>query len=638
MQAVDLSPVGSGGASALWHRRSKPLGKVKRRVQDLRTPTPSYIKVTANEPRPDLSHNEAARLAMDSLLNEGMEGYKEVLSAEGEVDFLSKLEKTYIMENGMDNSTAEPDASADKEPESSSAGSHTTSQRPTLSTQSELTVADMNPSRQRGVTKSDPTLGGFRIYFQCDSRACGMKDVVRELIRKAETVLAIAIDSFSDMELLFDLLEASRRRNVSVYLLLDHLNVNVFVSMWQNLKLESKNFPKISVRSVGGETYCAKTGHKLTGQMAESFVIADWREVLTGSFSFSWLSWHVYRSLVVLLKGRMAESFHQEFLRLYASSEPVPGFVDCMSLTCERTLYTAVQSTQDSKAAAKTMDQDDMITDAYEMEMQLQEAELAKMRSLELERSKSDTQPPQKTETGAQVPEKPAQTDAEPQTQELQSAPVEKPENTGGDVCTPCAAETNVEPEEEQEQNKKQEANAQPQPNSCTVTTEDDSDVKTEDSNPQQTAESQSQDTLKQSSPKPTLNINLQNVDTEGVSSQQKNRERLTSPSSGIPSGLNTQRRHWMTQEFKPNMDFVPDHSKPLSPGTGKTWFSQPQQAMPSTRLNWMPQNHRPAARQNSFESVYRTGQNTMAQMGWRPFHTMYSGLQRSRSINEKGY
>lgn len=55
--------------------------------------------------------------------------------------------------------------------------------------------------------------------------------------------LVIVMDSFSDVELLCDLLEASRKRNVSVHLLLDHLNLNVFVSMWQELELNSRNFP-----------------------------------------------------------------------------------------------------------------------------------------------------------------------------------------------------------------------------------------------------------------------------------------------------------------------------------------------------------------------------------------------------------
>lgn len=55
--------------------------------------------------------------------------------------------------------------------------------------------------------------------------------------------LAIVMDTFSDVELLCDLLEASRKRNVSVYLLLDRLNLKPFVSMWQELKLDSNDFP-----------------------------------------------------------------------------------------------------------------------------------------------------------------------------------------------------------------------------------------------------------------------------------------------------------------------------------------------------------------------------------------------------------
>lgn len=59
--------------------------------------------------------------------------------------------------------------------------------------------------------------------------------------------LVIVMDCFSDVELLCDLLEASRKRNVSVHLLLDHLNLSLFVSMWQGLKLSSRNFPVSSL-------------------------------------------------------------------------------------------------------------------------------------------------------------------------------------------------------------------------------------------------------------------------------------------------------------------------------------------------------------------------------------------------------
>lgn len=88
--------------SVLCYRRLKPQGKVRRRVQDLRIPSSSYLDFKASGPRIDLSHNESARMAVDSLLSCGLEEYNHVLDAEGEVDFLSQLEKTYILENGWD--------------------------------------------------------------------------------------------------------------------------------------------------------------------------------------------------------------------------------------------------------------------------------------------------------------------------------------------------------------------------------------------------------------------------------------------------------------------------------------------------------------------------------------------------------
>lgn len=91
--------------SVLWYRKSKPLGKVRRRVQDLRVPSSSCFDFIASRPVLDLSHNESARLAADCLLSRGLEGYQEVLRAEGEVDFLSEPEKDYMLRNGRNSST-----------------------------------------------------------------------------------------------------------------------------------------------------------------------------------------------------------------------------------------------------------------------------------------------------------------------------------------------------------------------------------------------------------------------------------------------------------------------------------------------------------------------------------------------------
>lgn len=93
------------GATMVCYRTFKPQGKVKKRVQDLRIPSSSYLDYIINRPPLDLSHNESTRLAVDSLLSQGLKGYHQMLNAEGEVDFLSALEKIYILKNGMDGCT-----------------------------------------------------------------------------------------------------------------------------------------------------------------------------------------------------------------------------------------------------------------------------------------------------------------------------------------------------------------------------------------------------------------------------------------------------------------------------------------------------------------------------------------------------
>lgn len=70
------------------------------------------------------------------------------------------------------------------------------------------------------------------------------------------------MECFSDVELLCDILVACRKRNVSVHLLLDRSNLNQFVDMWQELKLDEKNFP-VSLRNLS--TVFIQTCRRLMG-------------------------------------------------------------------------------------------------------------------------------------------------------------------------------------------------------------------------------------------------------------------------------------------------------------------------------------------------------------------------------------
>ncbi|XP_026140879.1 protein FAM83A-like [Carassius auratus] len=291
------------------------MGKVRRRVQEMRNPNTMLSSV-------DMSYNESTRLAMDALLDRGNHGYQEVLNKENEANFLSAEEKTYILNNIKTPLSDNEETDRDEE----MSGSATVSSEtyfPAV-TESEPPVLDY------GWPVADWSyhlqgIPSVEVFFH-SMKSFSMKDMLRELIRQATKVLAIVMDTFSDVEIFCDTLEAIRKHNVSIYLLLEYTNLQLFQDMCENLKINKSHLTRMSIRSVQGETYCAKLGREFTGQMKEKFIIVDCTKVLVGSYSLTWLSWQVHRSLAVLFKGSGVKPFDLEFRRLYTISEPIPGF------------------------------------------------------------------------------------------------------------------------------------------------------------------------------------------------------------------------------------------------------------------------------------------------------------------------
>ncbi|XP_056331675.1 protein FAM83A isoform X1 [Danio aesculapii] len=305
----------SNGLSVQCYLKPKMMGKMRKRVQEMRNPKAVVSSF-------DLSHNESTRLAMDALLDKGIDGYQKVLRKENEANFLSAEEKAYILNHVKKPPTHEEEADGDEEMSSS----------PSVSSETYFPVATESepPVLDYGWPVADWTyhlqgIPSVEVFFQ-SAKSSSMKDVLRELIRQATKVLAIVMDTFSDVEIFCDILEATRKRSVYVYLLLDHTNLQLFQDMCENVKMNKSHLSRVSIRSVQGETYCAKSGRKFTGQVKEKFIIVDCTKVLVGSYSLTWLSWQVHRSLAVLFKGSAVKPFDQEFRRLYAISKPVPGF------------------------------------------------------------------------------------------------------------------------------------------------------------------------------------------------------------------------------------------------------------------------------------------------------------------------
>ncbi|KAL7833233.1 hypothetical protein SRHO_G00302510 [Serrasalmus rhombeus] len=308
MNSDGLRPVPNSGRKAL--------GKLATRLEEVKNP---WRQVSALE----LSHNEAARLATDALLEAGEKEYGRVLAEERELNFLSSLEIRYITESAAKSARPENGCNgAERDCGEGDAVSELTS-----GTYFPMMSDEEPPLLELGWPEVPNRFGPSEthIYFQRD-KTQNLKDLIRSLINKAKKVIALVMDVFTDVDLFCDLIEASNKRRVPVYILLDEKNLSYFVDMCTALDIQSSHLNNMRIRSVCGDTYCTKSGKKFTGQVQEKFMIIDCEEVIAGSYSFTWLSAQVHSNMILHFSGRIAESFDREFRCLYADSQIIDRF------------------------------------------------------------------------------------------------------------------------------------------------------------------------------------------------------------------------------------------------------------------------------------------------------------------------
>ncbi|KAM6052775.1 protein FAM83C [Theristicus caerulescens] len=300
-------------------------GPLKSRLEQLKKPW-------WREPTPlVLQHSETARLAIDAFLEQGERGYLSAITEERELPFLSTLDMEY-MSHQRNQSFPDPNAMKDKEADLGDADAGDRS-----SLNSELTsgtyfplMSDVYPPELELGWPGTPllTVSGqtqATVIFQ-RNKANSIKDLLRSLISRARTVIAIVMDLFTDMEILCDLLEASSRRHVPVYLILDEEYLKHFVEMCNKMALTQDDFPNMRIRYLSGDTYYSKAGKKFAGQIMEKFMLIDCDQVLAGTYSFTWLCSQVHTSLVTHFRGQIVAEFDKEFRYLYAESRAVTSF------------------------------------------------------------------------------------------------------------------------------------------------------------------------------------------------------------------------------------------------------------------------------------------------------------------------
>ncbi|XP_068119979.1 protein FAM83C-like [Hyperolius riggenbachi] len=299
-------------------RGVRTAGQLKSRVDELKNPWRSSSPL-------DLNYNESARLATDALVEQGEKAYIQALSEEKELPFLSSLDITYICKSTNSISKTQDsllDKDWDGDPENCPSDLTSGTYFPLMS-DVDVPVLELGWPEVPPLTRSKGTEA--QVIFQ-KHRNNSIKDLIRSLINKAKSVIAVVMDLFTDVDLLCDLVEAASKRRVPVYLLLDEKNLKYFIEMFEKLGFNKIHIPNIKIRTITGDTYCTKYGKKFSGQSLTKFLLIDCEHVIAGSYSFSWLSGHVHNNMVTYFKGKIVEEFDMEFRCLYACSLEVDYF------------------------------------------------------------------------------------------------------------------------------------------------------------------------------------------------------------------------------------------------------------------------------------------------------------------------
>ncbi|KAJ8288540.1 hypothetical protein COCON_G00011990 [Conger conger] len=258
-------------------------------------------------------YREEYRLAVDALVEEDLQGYYEFLQRADVVDFLCLPEVEHIRR---------------------------TVQFPCQNVQSELPYlqdgdnassdtywplhSDLDaPSLDLGWPDHRSFLGPTEVSMlvnPSDPNMPSIKEQARRLISKAQQVIAVVMDMFTDVDIFADLLDAAMR-NVAVYIVLDELNAQYFTAMVASCKVNLEMVQMMRVRTVSGSTYFCQTGKSFRGQMMDRFLLVDCKAVLSGNYSFMWSFEKIHRCIAHLFLGELVTTYDEEFRILYAQSQ-----------------------------------------------------------------------------------------------------------------------------------------------------------------------------------------------------------------------------------------------------------------------------------------------------------------------------
>ncbi|KAF7691122.1 uncharacterized protein fam83ga [Silurus meridionalis] len=277
-----------------------------------------HVNLRTNESKPEFLYSEEQRLALEKLLDEGPDCFHEFIKTNQIRPFLSDLELAHLSASVEQYC---PDLPGDLvEYDGDSKGTRLSLQYwPERSDDSlpQLELGWPQRASYRGVTRvsvhAQPPLHG-------DPH---VKEVIRRTIAQAQKVIAVVMDLFTDVDIFKDLLHASFKRNVAVYIILEVTGVPHFLKMCESATMHTGHLKNLRVRSIRGNGFFTHLSKRVCGSQSQKFMFIDGDKAISGSYSFTWSASRLDRSIITVLTGQAVDYFDQLFQDLYMMSNPI---------------------------------------------------------------------------------------------------------------------------------------------------------------------------------------------------------------------------------------------------------------------------------------------------------------------------
>lgn len=291
-----------------------------------------HVNWRVSESKPEFFYSEEQRVAVETLISQGPDAFKDYILKSGLREFLSETELERIVQKAEPyrpghEHTQRPGTPGTPGPGNITPGSGEDLGDGEVSLQywpdrSEASVAELDLGwpeaySYRGVTRvtvhTQPPVEGHT----------HIKEVVRKSIAAAQKVIAVVMDVFTDVDIFRDLLDAGFKRRVPVYIIIDMAAVPCFLSMCARADMHRGHLKNLRVRCCGGVEFFTRSAQKVRGSLSQKFLLVDGDKAISGSYSFTWASSRFDRNLISVITGQAVETFDFQFRDLYLISRGV---------------------------------------------------------------------------------------------------------------------------------------------------------------------------------------------------------------------------------------------------------------------------------------------------------------------------